>query len=78
MNEITVNFLKLDKQTMGFPVGSDREESAYNAEDLGSIPESRRSPGEGHGYPLQCSCLKYSMVRGAWQAIVHGVAKSYT
>ena len=73
-----MNFLKLDKQTMGFSGGSDRKESAYNAGDLGSIPESRRSPGEGNGYPLQYSCLKYSMVRGAWQAIVHGVAKSCT
>ena len=50
-----MNFLKLDKQTMGFSGGSDRKESAYNAGDLGSIPESRRSPGEGHGYPLQYS-----------------------
>ena len=40
---------------MGFSGGSDRKESAYNAGDLGSIPESRRSPGEGHGYPLQYS-----------------------
>ena len=63
---------------MGFPGGSDRKESAYNAGDLGLIPESGRSPGERHGYPLQYSCLKYSMVRGAWQAIVHGAAKSYT
>ena len=50
-----MNFLKLDKQTMGFSGGSDRKESAYNAGDLGLIPESRRSPGEGHGYPLQYS-----------------------
>ena len=78
MNVITVNFLKLDKQTMGFPVGSDREESAYNAEDLGSIPESRRSPGEGHGYALQYLCLENSMVRAAWWAMVHRVAKNQT
>ena len=38
---------------MGFPGGSDRKESAYNAGDLGLIPESGRSPGEGNGYPLQ-------------------------
>ena len=43
-----------------------------------SIPESGRSPGEGNGYPLQDSCLENSMDRGAWQAIVHGVAKSQT
>ena len=47
-----------------------------NAGDLGSAPGSRRSPGEGNGYPLQNSCLEKSMDRGAWQAIVHGVTKS--
>ena len=36
------------------------------------------SPGEGNGYPLQCSCLENSMDRGAWRATVHGVAKSGT
>ena len=40
---------------------SDREESAYNAGDPGSIPGSGRSPGEGNGYPLQYSCLKNPM-----------------
>ena len=73
-----MNFLKLDKQTMGFSGGSDRKESAYNAGDLGSIHESRRSPGEGNGNPLQYSCLENPTDRGAWQAIVHGVAKSCT
>ena len=51
---------------------------AKNAEDLGSIPGSGRSPGEGNGYPLQCSCLENSIDRGAWQAAVLGVAKSWT
>ena len=37
-----------------------------------------RSPGEGNGYPLQYSCLENSMDRGAWRAIVHGVAKNGT
>ena len=41
---------------MGFPGGSDGEESACNAEDLGSIPGLGRSPGGGHGNPLQYSC----------------------
>ena len=50
--------------------------SAYNAGDLGSIPGLGRSPGEGHGNPLQYSCLESPMDGGAWQAIVHGVAKS--
>ena len=42
----------------------------------GLIPGSRRSPGEGNGNPLQYSCLENSMNRGAWRAIVHGVARS--
>ena len=48
---------------------------SYNAGDTGSIPESGISPGEGNGYPLQYFCLENPMDRGAWQAIVHGVAK---
>ena len=60
---------------MGFPGGSDAIESACNAGDPGSIPESGRSPEEGDGYPLQYSCLENSMHRGAWQAIVYGVTK---
>ena len=46
--------------------------------DLGSIPGSGRSPGEGNGNPLQYSCPENLMVGGAWQATVHGVAKSRT
>ena len=53
----------------GFPGGSDGEESACNARDLGSTPGSGRSPGEGNGYPLQYSCLENSMDRGAWRVI---------
>ena len=60
---------------MGFPCGSVGKESACNAEDLGSIPGLGRSPGEGHGNPLQYSGLRNSMDRGAWWAIVHGVAE---
>ena len=56
--------------------GSDGKESTCNVGDLGSIPGSRRSPGEGNGYPLQYSCLENSMDKGAWWATVHGVAKS--
>ena len=52
--------------------------SAGDARDAGSIPESRRSPGGGHGNPLQYSCLENPMDRGAWRATVHGVAKSQT
>ena len=43
-----------------------------------SIPGLGRSPGEGNSYPLQYSCLENSMNRVAWQATVHGVAKSWT
>ena len=60
---------------MGFPGGSVGKESACNAGDLGSIPESGRSPGEGNGSPLQYSCLENSMDRGARKAIVHGIAE---
>ena len=52
-----------------------------NSEDIrdaGSLPALRRSPGGGHGNPLQYSCLENSMDRGVWQTMVHGVAKSQT
>ena len=62
----------------GFFGGSDGEESACSVGDLGSIPGLGRSPGEGHGYPLQYSCLENSMDRGAWRATVHCVLKSRT
>ena len=63
---------------MGLPGGSDHKESACNAGDLGSIPGSGISPGEGNSYPFQYSCLENSTDRRAWQAPVHGVAKSRT
>ena len=52
----------------GFPGGSDGQESAYNAGDLGSIPGLRRSPGVGNGYPRQYSCLGNPMDRRARRA----------
>ena len=58
--------------------GSDDKESTCSIGDLNSIPGLGRSPGEGNGNPLQCSCLENPMDRGAWQAIVHCVAKSWT
>ena len=61
---------------MGFPGGSDGKKSTCNAEDLGSIPGLGRSPGGGHGNPLQYSCLEHPMDRAAWWAIVHSVTKS--
>ena len=53
------------------------KESAWNMGDLGSVPGSGRSPGEGNGCPFQYSCLENSMDREALQATVHGVAKSH-
>ena len=50
----------------GFPGGSEGKASACSVGDLGSIPASGRSPGEGNGNPLQYSCLENSMDRGAW------------
>ena len=49
--------------------------SAEDIRDAGSIPESGRFPGGGHGNSLQYSCLENPMDRGAWQTIVHRVAK---
>ena len=46
--------------------------------DMGSIPGSGRSPGGGHGNPLQYSCLENPMDRGVWYATLHGVTKSWT
>ena len=48
---------------MGFPGGSDGKESTCNVGNLGSIPGSERSPGEGNGYPLKYSCLENFIVR---------------
>ena len=55
---------------------SDGKETACNAGDPGSIPGSGRSLGEGNSDIVKYSCLENSMNRGAWQAAVHGVAKS--
>ena len=52
--------------------------NAADTGDPGSIPGLRRSRGGENGNPLQYSCLENSMDRGAWWAIVHGVAKSRT
>ena len=63
---------------MGFPGGSDGRESACNVRELGSVPGSGRSPGEGNGNPLWYSCLESPMDRGAGQAMIHVVTKSWT
>ena len=63
---------------MGFPGGASGIEftcKAGDIRDMGSIPGSGRSPGEENGNPFQYSCLGNPMGRGAWKAIVHGVAE---
>ena len=61
-----------------FPGGSEVKASAHNVGDLGSIPGSGRSPGDGNSNPLQYSCLENPMDGGAWWPTVHRVAKSQT
>ena len=61
-----------------FPGGSDSKVSAYNVGDLGSIPRSGRSSGEGNGNPLQYSCLENPVDGGALWATIQGVTKSRT
>ena len=70
-----------ERSTMKQTGGASGKESASNAgyeRDLGSIPGLGRSPGEGHGNPLQCSCLENPLDREAWQDRVYGVKKSQT
>ena len=66
---------------MGFPGGSVVKNPPANAgdrRDMGSIPGLGRSPGEGNSNPLQYSFLENPMDRGAWWAVVLGVAESQT
>jgi len=63
---------------MSSPGGSDGKESACNVGYLGAIPGLGRSPGGGHGNPLQYSCLENPMDRGAWWAAVHVVTTNWT
>ena len=58
-----------------FPVGSVVKNPPANAGDIGSIPGSGRSSGEGNDYPLQYFCLGNPTDRGAWRATAHGVTK---
>ena len=60
---------------MGFPCSTVVKNPSANAGDAGSIPGSKRSPGEGNGNPLQYSGLGNPIDRGAWQATVQGVIK---
>ena len=76
---INWNILKLSTIFMKrwLPGGSVVKNLPANAGDAGSIPGSGRSPGGGNGKPLQNCCLENPMDRGAWQATVYGVAKSW-
>ena len=71
-------------KNLGFPGGSvvknpsEMQEMAHSEGDMGSIPGSGRSSGEGNGHPLQYSSLENPMDRGAWWATTHGVPKSQT
>ena len=65
----------------GLPWWLSGKESSWNAGasgDVGSNPGSRRSPGGGHGNPLEYSCLENPLDRGVWQATVYSVTKSWT
>ena len=69
------------RQNIGLPQWLSSKESTCNTGSAGaavSIPGFGRSPGGGHGGPLQYSCLGNPMNRGPWQATVHGVTKSRT
>ena len=61
---------------IGLHWGLVSKESACDAGNLRPIPESGRSPGGGHGNPLQYSCLENPMDRGAWWDTAHGVARA--
>ena len=61
---------------VGFLGSANGKESTHTAEDMGSVPESGRSPGGGHGNPLQYFCLENPKDRGAWRATVHRAAES--
>ena len=67
-----------DFYTFCFQVAQMIKNPPASVGDPGSIPGSRRSPGEGNGCPLQYSCLENPMGRGAWWTIVHEFAKSRT
>ena len=78
MKYVSFGVLLVSCNSLGFPGGLEVKASACNAGDLGLIPGSGRSPGEGNGNPPQYSCLENPMYGGAWWATVHGVTKSWT
>ena len=81
LGKCTILFVSNDMLILGFPGGAvvkNLPTSTGDSRDMGSIPLSERSPGEGNGNPLQYSCLNNSMDREVWRATVHGVTKSQT
>ena len=81
LSESVITSWKLYLINMGFPVAlmvKDPPANAGAVREAGLIPESGRTPGGGHGHPLQYSCLENPMDRGAWQATVCGAAKNWT
>ena len=72
------NTNNVKNSSRGYPGGSVLKNPPANTGDSGSVPGSGRSPGEGDDDALQYSCLGNSMYRGAWRAIILGVAKNLT
>ena len=80
MGKRSISACKSSYIRKGLPRWLSGKESACIAgatENAGLIPGSERSPGGGHGNPLQYSCLENPMDREAWQATVHRIAKSH-
>ena len=78
LSRVNFSLCKLISLISGLPRWPSGKESTCKEGDLVSIPGSGRFPGEGNGNPPQYSCLGNPMEREAWQATVHGVAKSHT
>ena len=73
-----LKWLSSSSSSSGLPRWLSGKASACNAGEVGLIPVSGRSPGEGNGNPLKYSSLENSMDRGAWWATVYGAANSQT
>ena len=71
-------FLYLEGDYIQYAMVKNLPANAGDSGDAGSIPGSGRSAGGGRGNPLQDSCLENLIDRGAWQAVVHSVAKRWT
>ena len=75
---LSLYFFTLKRFQENFPGGVVNKNLPTTAGDMVSIPGSGRSPGGGNGNPLHYSYLKNPMARGAWQATVHAVSKTWT